>query len=251
MTAQGSSPSPRPRPPARPPLRSHVAVARLRRMIVNGHLGPGAPLFEPQLGDILRVSRTPVREALKILAAEGLVELRRNRSAIVAPLDIRELADLFEMETGIEGFAAGLAAERIRAGELQRLARLQQRMETGHASGARDVYIRVNQDVHRLIVASARNAVLLETYERLLARLQRARNLALATEGRADESIREHRAILGALEAHDGAAASLLMARHVARTGEIFFASFAPRAAAATDAWPASRVNRDPGGGRS
>lgn len=192
-------------------------------MIVNGHLEPGAPLFEPQLGELLEVSRTPVREALKLLAAEGLVELRRNRSAIVARLDNRELADLFELEAGLEGLAAGLAAERRRAADLRRLVMLQERMETCYRRSDRDGYIRVNQEAHRTIVACARNRALTETYGRLMVRLHRARNLSLAIEGRIVEAINEHREILAVLEAGDATAARELMTRHVARTGELYF----------------------------
>lgn len=206
----------------RPHSLAEIAVDHLRRLIVNGHLEPGSRLFEPQLGEMLGISRTPIREALKLLAAEGLVELRRNRNAIVSRVDSGDLAALFEAEVGIEAFAAGLAAERMRASELRRLKALQARMEVCYERERRDEYIQINQQVHRLIVAAARNPVLAETHGRLLGRLQRARNLALATEGRAEESILEHRAILAALERRDREATSRLMARHIERTRELF-----------------------------
>lgn len=211
-----------PRRTRRAPSLAEAAVKRLRRMIVIGEFAPGARLSEPQLGEQLGISRTPVREALKLLAAEGLVELRPNRNAIVARIDPHELAGLFEVETGIEGFAAGLAARRMSEAELRKLRRLQTRMEALHARGQREAYIRVNRQVHALIVGGARNAVLASTHAWLLGRLERARNLALATEGRIEESIREHREILDALERRDAERAARLMADHVKRTGDIF-----------------------------
>jgi DNA-binding GntR family transcriptional regulator len=225
-----------------------LAVTRLRRMIVLNMLKPGERLFEPQLGEMLGVSRTPVREALKLLAAEGLIALRRNRSAIVALLDPDELRSLFEVESGIESLAAGLAAARMSAADLRKLRALQERMERCWAEGRREDYIRINIQIHRLIVAGAMNPILAQTHSWLLGRLQRARNVALGTEGRMEESIREHRDILAALEARDAETAARLLARHVNRTGDIVAAWCArgdltspiPPAAAATASAPGS-----------
>jgi len=206
---------------APPPALADQAVTALRRMIARGMLAPGARLFEPVLSETLGVSRTPVREALKLLAAEGLVELRRNRNALVAPLDPAELRELFEVESCIEGYAAGLAAERIGANGLRRLRLLQERMESRQMRGDLEAYFEINQQIHRLVVASAGNAVLRETHERLIGRLERARFFALGAEGRWEESVLEHRAILRALENRDAAAAQRLFTVHVRRTGEV------------------------------
>jgi DNA-binding GntR family transcriptional regulator len=207
-------------PRAMPSL-ADQAVERLRRLIVSAAIPPGAPLVESGLVDRLGVSRTPVREALKLLAVEGLVTLRRNRAAIVAPLRGDELAHLFEVERALESFAAGLAASRMSEAELKRLARLQGQMEALEARGDRDGYVRLNRKIHFGIVAGSRNPALAEAHERLIGRLQRARNIALASRGRAEESIREHRDILAALQDRDAEAAARLMDRHVGRTGDI------------------------------
>ena len=204
-----------------PPSLAHGAVDTLRRLIVASALPPGQPLNETQLVARLGVSRTPIREALKLLSREGLVLLRRNRAAIVAPLDGENLCHLFEAETMIESTAAGLAAERRSDAAIARLDRLQERMENAEASGDREAYIRINQQVHALIVQASGNPALTEMHQGLIGRLQRARNVALAQQGRVEESILEHRAILDALRRRDADAARRLMGSHVGRTGDI------------------------------
>lgn len=221
MTAVDTDTPSRPRRPEPDPSATDRVADTLRREIVGNRLRSGLPLVESQLVERLGVSRTPIREALKLLAAEGLVDLRRNRAAIVAPLDPVELAHLFEVEEALESFAAGLAAERISPLDIERLERLQVRMEAAEAAGDRDRYIRFNQRIHLVIIAASGNPSLAKTHERVLGGLQRARNVALATEGRVEESIREHREILEALRRGDRDAACRAMARHIARTGAI------------------------------
>jgi DNA-binding GntR family transcriptional regulator len=196
------------------------AANRLRTLIVRGDLAPGEPLLEVGLSQALGISRTPLREALKQLAAEGLVELRLNRGAVVAPLRLDELAELFEAVSGIERCAAELAAIRMTAQDVDRLEALQARIERHHDRGELRDYFEINQQIHSMIVGFARNGVLKASHEALLARAERARFFALAADGRWDESVREHRQVLAALKARDAAQAGQLLAQHVRRTGE-------------------------------
>ncbi|BBB99486.1 DNA-binding GntR family transcriptional regulator [Bradyrhizobium japonicum] len=197
------------------------AAARLRTMIVRGELAPGQSLGEADLSDALGISRTPLREALKQLASEGLVELRLNHSAVVAPFRRAELAELFEAVSGIERCAAELAALRMEPEDFERLAALQDKIEWHHGRGELRDYFQVNQQIHSAIVGFARNAVLKATHEALLARAERARFFALSVLGRWDESVREHQEILAALKRRDAARAGQILAHHVRRTGEI------------------------------
>ena len=226
------------------------AAARLRTMIVRGELAPGQPLGEADLSDALGVSRTPLREALKQLANEGLVELRLNHSAQVAPFRRAELAELFEAVSGIERCAAELAALRMEAGDFERLEALQDKIEWHHGRGELRDYFQVNQQIHSAIVDCACNAVLKATHEALLARAERARFAALSVLGRWDESVREHQEILAALKRRDAARAGLLLAHHVRRTGEIVAETLAEKAgdAVAPDApaMPRGRKTRKP-----
>jgi DNA-binding GntR family transcriptional regulator len=197
------------------------AATRLRLLIVRGDLAPGQQLLETDLSEALGVSRTPLREALKQLASEGLVELRLNRSAIVAPLRRDELVELFEAVSGIERCAAELAATRMVARDFERLEALQERIEWHHGRGELRDYFEINQQVHSAIVGFARNGVLKATHDALLPRAERARFFALSVQGRWDESVREHQAILAALKAGDADRAGRLLGRHVRRTGDI------------------------------
>lgn len=195
--------------------------AKLRSLIVEGRLAPGARLGEVELCEALGVSRTPLREALKLLEGENLVEIKPHRGARVSPLDASETADLFEAASGIEAFAARLAAERIANARLDQLALLQDRIEKALREGRLSVYSRLNAEIHREIVAASGNATLVCLHRDLLGRIERARRVALTAFGRLEESTREHRAILEALSAGSGEAAAALLGAHVRRTGEV------------------------------
>ena len=196
------------------------AAKKLRTLIVRGDLLPGEPLLEVSLSEALGISRTPLREALKQLAAEGLVEIRLNRGAVVAPLRREELSELFEAVSGIERCAAELAAQRMTTSDVERLEALQKRIERHHDRGELRAYFEINQQIHSTIVDFARNGVLKTSHETLLARAERARFFALSAHGRWDESVREHRQILAALKARDAERAGRLLGQHVRRTGE-------------------------------
>jgi DNA-binding GntR family transcriptional regulator len=211
------------------------AAIRLRSLIIRGDLPPGEPLVEADLCDALGVSRTPLREALKLLAAQGLVELRLNRSAIVAPIRREEIDDLFEAVAGIERIAAELAAVRMTTRDHEKLASLQERMERHHDAGERREYFELNQQIHDFIVASARNGALKSTHDGLMARVERARFFALSSRERWDQSVEEHRQIMRALAAHDSDNAGRLLAHHVMRTGQVVNDSLHAEDAAAAD----------------
>jgi DNA-binding GntR family transcriptional regulator len=197
------------------------AVDRLRKLIVRGTLEPGAQINENELATALGISRTPIREALKLLASEGLIVLRPNRSAQVTFLDTKDIEELFEAAGGIERIAAELAAKRITARDLAKLRTMQQRMERLHEAESLDDYFEINQQIHRFIVACAGNRALKATHDWLLSRVERARFFALSSQSRWDESVTEHRDILRAIEARNSAQAGKLLDRHVKRTGKV------------------------------
>jgi len=207
--------------PLKRDLLERQAVQALRKMIIFAELAPGELLPEGEIGQRLGISRTPMREALKTLAAEGLVELRPHRRARVSELKVREIEELFEVISGLEGMAARMAASRIQPATLKRLETLQNRMETIFRSGKLKEYFAINQAIHRLVVEAAGNSVLVATHHWLLGRAERARFLALQAPQRWNDSLREHRDILDCLRRGDGEGASCLTARHVRRTGEV------------------------------
>jgi DNA-binding GntR family transcriptional regulator len=200
----------------------HVeAVGMLRDLIVRGELKAGERIAETAVSEALGLSRTPLREALKLLAAEGLVELSPNRGATITPLRLNEVAALFEAVSGVERIAAELAAGRLTEPDLEHLRDLQRRMELHFEANEQTAYFDLNEEVHRSIVAGAKNEVLASAHAWLLSRAQRARFLALRMQDRWSQSVAEHRAILAALEARDAALSGRLMADHVLHTGDI------------------------------
>jgi DNA-binding GntR family transcriptional regulator len=209
-----------PQPLRRIALHEQVATS-LRDMIVHGTLRPGERISEGALCDQLEISRTPLREALKTLAAEGLVELRPNRGAVITPLRQPETLELFETIAGLERIAAEHAADRLGLPELRKLEKLHDRMEACHEAGDLKPYFACNQEIHRLIVAGAHNKVLQSTHAFLHTRMSRARYFALFAPQRWSESVAEHRRIMDALRARDAARAGAEMHAHVWRTGQI------------------------------
>ncbi|GAP34530.1 GntR family transcriptional regulator [Piscinibacter sakaiensis] len=201
-------------PIAREVLHQQVAL-RLRQRIVEGQLAPAAKLNERALCEQLQVSRTPLREAIKMLAAEGLVELLPNRGAVVARLDEAVVADTFELIGGLEGLSGELAAQRITEAELAELRALHFEMMAAYTRRDRATYYRLNALIHDQINAAARNPVLAQTYRTINARLQALRFRSNLDEAKWQRAVQEHGQMLEALAARDGAGLRQLMVRHL------------------------------------
>lgn len=214
----------------------HRDVAdQIRDMIVEGELPPGERINEGALSEQFGISRTPLREALKVLASEGLVELRPNRGTRVSSITPEEVGELFEAVSGIERMAGELAALRMTERDIERLKALHERMERHYEAGERHDYFRLNQQIHNTIVSLAGNSILEATHASLMVRVRRARYLAIQSPERWHESVQEHRSIMQALEARDSAAAGDLILNHVRRTGEVVKQSFVASGPARTD----------------
>lgn len=174
-------------------------AARLRTMIQEGELPPGAWIDEKVFCAAFDVSKTPLREAFKVLVAEGLVLHRQYIGYRVAPLDLNELRETFEALHGLEAYAGELVATRMTDTILQKIERKHQSMIEAHAAGLRTEYFRINQEIHQLIVDSAENSVLSELYATLMGKIHRARGAANADMIRWKESYEEHEVIMSAL----------------------------------------------------
>ena len=195
------------------PLHESV-VERLRDMIVEGQLAAGARLHDANLATTLQVSRTPIREAIKLLATEGLVDLLPGRGARVSDFSIDDIKQLFEAIAGIERNACELAAERITDRDLEKLQRLHDRMARHHAAGERQLYFKLNHEIHLAIVAASNNAILQAIHASLMTRARRARYAALSSHGRWVEAMAEHERLMVALAAHDARRAGEIMHQH-------------------------------------
>ena len=200
---------------ARRPLHEEAAD-RLRELIVQGQLGPGTRLNERLLCVQFGVSRTPLREAIKLLAAEGLVELLPNRGAIVAKIDAAQVAETLAVMGALEALAGELACRNASDAQLGEIRALHYEMLAMHARGDLAGYFRFNQAIHLKLVKYSGNAMLDQIYRQLNANVRRARYMANLTRQRWDEAIREHEEILAALAVRDGMRLKALLADHLA-----------------------------------
>lgn len=207
--------SPQVTPISRRPLHED-AVEQLRALIVQGELAPGARLNERVLCEQLAISRTPLREALKLLATEGLVELLPNRGAIVAPLDPVRLSNTLAVLGALEGLAGELACAHADDAAITEIRALHFEMLAMHARGDLAGYFRYNQLIHLKLVEASGNLVLANTYRQLNANVRRARYMANLSPERWEAAINEHEAILKALAARDAALLKRLLADHLA-----------------------------------
>jgi len=192
-------------------------LTRLRDYIVEGNIPDGGRIPERQLCEMLGISRTPLREALKVLAAEGLVELLPNRGARVRQLSERDLGELFDLMGGLEGLAGRLACENISDAEIAEIERLHYEMYGFYLHRDMHGYFRVNQSIHHRIVEASRNAALMSAYTSLAGRIRRIRysaNFARKRE-RWGEAMREHETILDALRRRAGSELSDILFRHL------------------------------------
>ncbi|SDC08593.1 GntR family transcriptional regulator [Paraburkholderia lycopersici] len=205
--------------PALPKVeRQHLhetVVDHLRNFIVEGLLAPGVKLNERKLCEMLGISRTPLREALKVLAAEGLIDISPNRGASVAQLDKAEIDDMFELMSGLEAFAGELACERITEAEIADIKALHAEMLACREQNDLSGYYARNRTIHDLINMAARNAALRQTYVTLNRRLQALRFRSNFQTAKWDSAIRDHDAMIHALEARDGRRLSAIMRSHL------------------------------------
>lgn len=188
----------------------------LREMIVDCQLTPGDRINEKQLTEHFGVSRTPLREALKVLSKEGLIQLNVNRGAIVAPVTLSDLQEVFPVLAALEGVAGELACEKITDQEIKAIRRAHALMEQAYRDGDLNTYFKYNQDIHARILDAADNPTLATHHRSLYGRVKRARFLANLSDERWKSAMKEHAEILSALEARDGAELSAILRRHLA-----------------------------------
>jgi len=204
-----------PTPIVRRPLHEEAAD-RLRDLIVQGRLVAGSRLNERLLPLQLGVSRTPLREALKVLATEGLVELLPNRGAIVSQMDPVRLAETLAVMGALEALAGELACLNATDAQINEVRALHYEMLAYHARGDLAGYFKFNQAIHLKIVKYSGNAVLFNAYRQMNGNVRRARYMANLSQERWDAAVREHDAILVALSARDVKRIKALLSDHLA-----------------------------------
>ena len=194
----------------------HEQVAqRLRQMLVENRIPPGAKLNERELCEALNVSRTPLREAIKMLAAEGLVELVPNRGAIAIALTEADVVNTFEVMAGLESQSGELAAQRITDEELAEIRALHFEMMAAYTRGDLSAYYSLNARIHRAINAAAKNPVLTATYNQVNARLQALRFRSNQDGSKWKRAVGEHEKMIEALSTRDPAAMREVLLTHL------------------------------------
>lgn len=211
-------------------------ISGLRDMIVEGELSPGERVPEKMLSERFGVSRTPLREALKVLASEGLLDLLPNRGATVSRLTAADLDELFPVMGALEALAGELACDRITEEEIAQLRALHYQMVLHHTRGELPEYFSLNQRIHELIMDAARNPTLARQYRGLSSQVRRARYLANMSKTRWAQAVQEHEEILEALAARDGTRLAEVLKRHLQNKCETVKESFLTGHATASDA---------------
>ena len=198
------------RPTAPPPV-----LERLRQRVVEGLHAPGDKLNERELSALLQVSRTPLREAIRMLAAEGLVELLPNRGAVVALLSAQDVADTFELIAALEGQSGELAAQRISAAALAEVQALHYEMLAAFTRRDLPAYYRLNALIHQHITDAAGNRVLSQTWANINARLQALRFRSNFDGAKWQRAMDEHSRMIELLAARDADGLRRLMVTHL------------------------------------
>ncbi|MDD2233296.1 MAG: GntR family transcriptional regulator [Desulfitobacteriaceae bacterium] len=207
------------------PLRE-IVFESMRDAIISGVLKPGERLMEIQLAEEMGVSRTPVREAIRKLELESFAVMIPRKGAYVAGVSYKDFAEVFEMRTALEGLAAGLAAERITADEIEQMERVLLLPDAEEMD--LEKIVERDTDFHDLIYKASRNNRLQQMLANLREQIQRFRATSLAVPGRYIDAVKEHRVIVEALAEHNSELAKELMETHIVTAENVMFQTFNP-----------------------
>lgn len=202
--------------------RSEELRLQLADEIVNGSLAPGTPLDEITIARRFGVSRTPVREAIRLLSASGLVEVRPHRAALVAQPSEDQLSNMFETMAELEALCAGFAAERMTIGERQALEDTHERLRVLIQSGDPQRYHELNEAFHSAIYSGTHNNYLMETTVMTRARVQPFRRAQFRNLGRLAQSHIEHDRIVEAILRGERVNAKKAMRAHILRVRDSY-----------------------------
>ncbi len=195
----------------------HQQVAqRLRQMLIEGAIAPGSKLNERELCAVLAVSRTPLREAIKMLAIEGLVALLPNRGAVAVQLTEDDVRHTFEVMAGLEAQSGELAARRVTDEEIAEIRALHYEMLAAWTRRDLPGYYRLNAQIHQAINAAAKNPVLVATYVQINARLHALRFRSNQDEAKWARAVADHERMVEALAARDPQAMREVLSQHLA-----------------------------------
>jgi len=207
-------------PIARHALHDEV-VRRIRDLIVQGELAPGDRLPERELCERFGISRTPFREALRVLATEGLIDLQHHRGAVVSKVTTHDVDDMFQVMGVLEALAGELACSRASDAEIGEIEMSHERMLRHYREHDLSGYFQHNQRIHESIMQAAGNPVLTNLYRTLSVRIRRARYMANLSQARWDQAVAEHEEILEALKGRDGRRLGQLLRDHLLHKADV------------------------------
>ena len=204
--------------PIERPTLHEVVVTRLRDMIIEGQLPAGNRINEGDLCQQLGISRTPLREALKVLAMEGLVDLTPGRGATVHQLTAKDIQDMLSVLSALEHLAGTLTCQQATDEEIQEIRHLHDEMLSFHAAGDSLPYFKRNQQIHSRLIELSGNESLALVHDILQARLKRIRYIGDQNPDTWSAAVADHEEMIAALEARDGARLSAALVEHLAST---------------------------------
>ena len=188
---------------------------RIRSMVVEGVLVAGEKVPERELCEKLGVSRTPMREALKVVAADGLLDLVPGRGARVSAITLADLEEVFPLMAALEALAGELACEKINNAQLKIIKSEHKEMLKQFRNQNLTAYFKHNENIHEVILQAAGNETLKTMHLSLALRIRRARYMANMTPKRWQQAVNEHEEILVALDNRDGQALGAILKRHL------------------------------------
>lgn len=209
--------APRTLPIDRQPLHEMVAE-RLRDLITQGAIAPGTRLNEVALGAQLGVSRTPLREAVRMLAGEGLVQHVPARGAVVRRLTRKDAWDALKVLRSLEMLAGELACANASDGQIAEVAEMHAAMMERYAARDRLTYFKLNQAIHSKIVALTGNETLVWAHHAIQARMKHLRFIGNAGADKWADAVAEHEDMIRRLEARDGPGLAAVLGLHLDRT---------------------------------
>jgi len=196
------------------PLSERIA-GTIRDYILKGRIKQGERLTEPRLSKLLGISRTPIREALRILEMEGFVEIFPRRGAVVTDVTDKDVDEIFILKVKLESLAARLAAEHLTDEDIAELEELNERMKKFADAKNVSILIQLNSEFHNLIISKCENNRLAKFLEALLRQFKRATAYSFTEAGRIQRVIEEHREIIESFKKRDSEMAEELMAKHI------------------------------------
>ena len=196
------------------------AYRAIKEKIINMELHQGVALSEEKIASELKMTRTPVREAIQRLKHESLLKVVPRKGTFVSSLSVREIQQIYEMAEALETMAAGLAAERASNKDIDKLKRIIIRLRDALANEDMENWIAADLEFHESFLEAARNNYIRDAMRRINDQIHRARLISIRVKGKPTQSTKDHEKMTQAIELHDARLARELTQEHLRRIRE-------------------------------